>query len=69
MEDSYIANHLTKYTGSACLTIYLINRTGNTQGPHSHILMMGGWGKGGEWGVRVIFFGLKFCPKVIFLGL
>ena len=62
-----IANHLTKYTGSACLTIYLINRTGNTQGPHSHILMMGGWG--GGVGGPSDFFGLKFCAKVIFLGL
>ena len=33
------------------------------QGPHSHILMTGG---GGGGGVRVIFLGLKFWPKVIF---
>ena len=32
-----------------------------SQGPHSHILMMGGGG--------VTIFGLKFSPNVIFLGL
>ena len=32
-----------------------------SQGPHSHILMMGGGG------VRVIFLGLKFWSKVNFL--
>ena len=31
------------------------------QGPHSHILLMGGGG-----GVRGIFLGLKFWPKKIF---
>ena len=33
------------------------------QGPHSHILMTG------RGGVRVFFWGLKFWPEVIFLGL
>ena len=40
----------------------LISLSGS-QGPHSHILMTGGGG------VQVIFWGLKFWPKVIFLGL
>ena len=48
--------------------IQLSNRTGVPlqvgipQGPHSQILMM----RGG--GVRMIFLGLKFWPKVIFFG-
>ena len=41
----------------------------NPKGPHSHILMTRGGGGGGGGGLRAIFWGLKFCPKVIFLGL
>ena len=39
-----------------------------TQGPHSHILVMG-WGGGGRGGVRRIFLDLKFWPKGIFWSL
>ena len=39
-----------------------------TPGPNSHVLMTGER-RGGGGGVRVIFWGLKFWPKVIFLGL
>ena len=39
-----------------------------SQGPHSHILITGGGGGGGG-GVWVIYLGLKFWLKVIFLGL
>ena len=40
-----------------------------TQGPHSHILVMGWGGGGGRGGVRRICLDLKFWPKGIFWSL